>query len=299
MASRTTTGVSQETVTARLAFLDYVILVKPFIIALVLIATLSGMYIAAKTLPETSLIIWTLIGISLSTAGACTLNNYIDRDIDLVMKRTSTRPLPAGGIAPVKALYMGLALGLSSTAILWFFVNHVAALLSLAALFIYVVPYTLLTKRKTPYATFIGGVGGALPPIIGYAAVRPELDIYALALFTVIFAWQHPHFWSLALKYRFEYAKAGVRNLPVVRGVETTKRWITLWAAIMALVSTFPYFLGMAGVLYLVSALAIGLLFLGMAVRFLFSERQVDMSLFFFSLVHLPVIYCMMIVDII
>lgn len=298
MGNHPTAAVSRKATTARVALLDYVVLVKPFIIVLVLIATLSGMYIAAKALPETSLIIWTLIGIALSSAGACTLNNYIDRDIDLVMKRTSTRPLPAGAIAPAKALYTGLAMGFASTVIFWVFVNPVAALLSLAALFIYVVPYTLFTKRKTPYATFIGGVGGALPPIIGYAAVQPALDVYALALFLVIFAWQHPHFWSLALKYRFEYARADVRNLPVVKGVDTTKRHITAWATIMVFVSTLPYFLGMAGVLYLVSALAVGLLFLGMSIRFLVSDRQVDMSLFFFSLVHLPILYCMMIVDI-
>ena len=278
--------------------LDVAILFKPMIIGLVLVSTLAGAYIANKGVPPLGLVFWTLLGTGFATAAAAALNNYIDRDIDSVMKRTRSRTIPGGHIKPATALWSGLVIGTLAAVVLVLCVNPVAAGLAVAALFIYVVPYTLISKRRTPLATFIGGVGGALPPVIGYAAVKPELDVYALALFLIIFAWQHPHFWSLALKYRDEYAEAGVRNLAVVLGPEGTKRRIELWAAILAAVSLLPYFLGMVGSLYLYSALILGLVFLGMSTWFLLSGRKVAMSLFFYSIIHLPALYCVMVVDI-
>lgn len=283
----------------RFLLTEYLVLVKPFIIALVLIATLSGMYIAGGGLPQVSLIIWTLTAIGLATAGAAALNNFIDKDIDSIMERTQSRPLPAGSIAADKALLAGLSLSVLAVLTSYYLVNPMVALLNAAAIFIYVIPYTLITKRRTPIATFVGGVGGALPPVIGYAAVKPELDVVALALFLIIFTWQHPHFWSLALKYKGEYEKAGVNNLPVVRGYESTKRNIVLWATLMVPASVLPYILGMAGGLYLACALFSSGLFLSLAVWFLFSTRKVAMSLFAYSIIHLPFLFCMMVVDII
>ena len=223
------------------------IVVKPGITVMVLISTLAGMYMAHKGLPDSGLIFWTLFTTGLATAGAASLNNYWDRDIDFIMKRTRVRPLPAGKLSASKVLTTGLLLSILSVVISLITVNFTVAALLAASIFIYVVLYTILSKRQTPMGTFIGGVGGAFPPVIGYAAVRPELDVYALSLFLIIFTWQHPHFWSLALKYIDEYKMAGVKNHPTVLGVPATKKRIAIWAVIMAIVTTSPYFLGMAG----------------------------------------------------
>ncbi|MBI5814706.1 MAG: protoheme IX farnesyltransferase [Nitrospinae bacterium] len=297
MSGRVSTAEARQ-ISLKGVLLDHLALVKPGIIALVIVSALAGMYIAQRGLPAPALVFWTLLGTAFSTAGAAALNNYIDRDIDFVMRRTSGRPLPSGLISPLKALYCGLALSAISVVILTAHVNKAAALYSTAALFIYVIPYTLMTKRSTPLATFVGGVGGALPPVIGYAAIKPVPDIWALTLFLIIFAWQHPHFWSLALKYMDEYKSAGVMNLPVKRGVDETKRQIAIWAFVLAAVSILPYVVGMAGLFYLAGAMAAGVLFFSLSLWFVFSGRKVAMSLFFFSLVHLPLLYCLIIVDI-
>lgn len=299
MRDTVTTITKEKAGTWRALVLPCIIVSKPGIVALVLVATLSGMYMANHGLPGSALIFWTLLGVGLSTAGAAALNNYIDRDIDLIMKRTSGRPLPAGAVEPVNILVYGLAFSTLSVLVTGLFVNMITAVLIASAILIYVVAYTLLSKRRTPYATFIGGIGGALPPVIGYAAVKPELDVYALTLFLVIFAWQHPHFWSLALKYVNEYKAADVHNLPVVRGVKETKRQIALWAGILAIVSLAPYFLGMAGVYYLTTAIAIGAVHLFMSINFLLSTRKVEMSLFFYSIIQLPALFCVMLIDMI
>jgi protoheme IX farnesyltransferase len=215
------------------------------------------------------------------------------------MRRTSRRPLPAGSVKPLNVLIYGLSFSILSVVVTWLFVNITTALLTASAILIYVVAYTMLSKRRTPLATFIGGVGGALPPVIGYAAVNPALDIYALTLFLIIFAWQHPHFWSLALKYVNEYRAANVQNLPVVRGVKETKKQITLWAGILAMVSLAPYFLGMSGGYYLATAIAFGAVHLLMSINFLLSDRKVAMSLFFYSIIQLPALFCVMLIDIV
>lgn len=296
MAGRTIVE-AQSRVSARPALLAYTILTKPGIVVMVLISTLAGMYIAQRGLPSYHLIVWTLVGIAMSTAGAATLNNYIDRDIDSIMRRTSGRPLPSGGVQPHRALALGMALSILSSAVLYNYVNWLSALVSTAAIFNYVVMYTLWSKRTTPLATFIGGVGGATPPVIGYIAVRPELDLTALVLFLIIFAWQHPHFWSLALKYVDEYKAAGVMNLPVKRGVGETKRQIALWSVILAAVSLLPYLTGMTGLVYMAIATVSGLTFMAMSFWFLFSSRKVAMPLFHYSIVHLPLLFCVMLLD--
>ncbi|MBI4667391.1 MAG: protoheme IX farnesyltransferase [Nitrospinae bacterium] len=296
---QTTAASVERQVTIRSAVLDYLVLIKPGIVALVLVSTLGGMYIAQKGLPATPLVFWSLVGIALSTAGAATLNNFIDRDIDTIMRRTSGRPLPSGSITPKMALVIGLVTSALSVVVFAKYVNMMAMFLSTAAIFIYAIPYTLLSKRVTPLATFIGGVGGALPPVIGYAAVKPGLDVVAFTLFLIIFAWQHPHFWALALKYRDEYASAGVRNLPVARGVLETKKQILVWASLLAMVSTLPFIIGVAGKAYLACAMVSGVVFVAMSLWFLRSSRPVAMCLFHYSIVHLPLLFTVMVVDII
>ncbi len=276
----------------------YLIVTKPFIILMVLISTLSGMYMAHGAVPAGNLIFWNLLAVGLATGGAASLNNFIDKDIDRIMIRTRKRPIPSGKAQPGTVLAMGLSLSFVSVAISGIFVNGMVAFLNFSAIFIYVILYTAFTKRQTPMATYIGGVGGALPPVIGYAAIKPELDIYAFILFLLIFAWQHPHFWALALKYIDEYRAAGVQNHPVAMGVSATKRRIALWAGLMTVVTILPYTFGMTGVYYLVIALLVGGVHITMSLLFLISDSHLAMRIFFFSLAQLPILVTAMVLDI-
>ena len=279
-------------------FWPYIVVTKPGIVAMVIISAISGMYVAGSGLPAPSHhLFWLVFSIGLATAAAAALNNYYDRDIDLIMRRTSGRPLPSGAAAPMVVLLFGLTGSVVSVACAYEEINTLVAELLAASIFIYVVVYTMFMKRRTPMATFIGGVGGALPPVIGYATVNPILDKYALALFIIIFAWQHPHFWSLALKYIEEYRAAGVNNHAVALGVEATKRRIALWAGILAAVSLLPWYIGMTGWIYLTGAAILGLVNMAMTLTFLFSEARLAMRIFYYSLLHLPALYLLLLLD--
>ncbi|MDH5509082.1 MAG: heme o synthase [Nitrospinota bacterium] len=276
----------------------FLVVMKPGIVAMVIISALCGMYVAGPGLPTSSaLVFWTMFSIGLASAAAAALNNYIDRDIDLIMKRTSGRPIPAGSLSPAGVMIFGVTGAVISVAAAFEEINTMTAALLAASIFIYVVVYTLVMKRRTPWATFVGGIGGALPPVIGYTAVRPVLDQYALAMFLIIFTWQHPHFWSLALKYIEEYKAARVNNHAVVVGVEGTKRRIALWTFILAVVSVMPWYIGMAGGIYLAGALIFGIVNFAMAMVFLFSQARLAMRIFFFSLIHLPALYLLLLLD--
>ncbi len=279
--------------------LTYVALVKPWIVVMVLVSTLGGIFMAHKGLPDTSLIVWTLFGVGLATASAAALNNFIDTDIDARMKRTSRRPTASGAISPENALATGLVLAVSSVVVMSYGSTPVASSLCIASIFIYVVPYTYCLKRTTPLATFVGGIAGAFPPVIGYVAVKQQIDLSVLCLFLVLYVWQHPHFWALALKYRKDYTRAGVMNLPASRGVDETKKQIALWSVLLLIVSTLPYMVGMTGTLYLSVAVFTGALFVALSFWFLMSRQEIAMNLFFYSIVHLPMLYCAMVVDII
>ena len=195
-------------------FGTYWALTKPRIIELLLITTVPAMVLAARGWPGTWLVLSTLIGGTLSAGGANALNCYIDRDIDEVMRRTSRRPLPRHQIEPVDARNFGIALGLAGFAWLWAFTNLTAALLATAALLFYVFVYTLWLKRTTPQNIVIGGAAGAVPALVGWAAVTGGVGLAAWILFAVVFYWTPPHFWALALRYRDEYAAAAVPMLP-------------------------------------------------------------------------------------
>ncbi|MDH5679646.1 MAG: heme o synthase [Nitrospinota bacterium] len=274
------------------------VVIKPGIVAMVIISALCGMYVAGPGLPtSSSLVFWTMFSIGLATAAAAALNNYIDRDIDLIMRRTSGRPIPSGSLSPAGVMIFGLSGSVVSVTAAFEEINTLTAALLAASIFIYVVVYTLIMKRRTPLATFAGGIGGALPPVIGYTAVRPVLDEYALAMFLIIFAWQHPHFWSLALKYIEEYKAARVNNHAVVVGVEGTKRRIVLWSFILAGASVIPWYIGMAGGIYLAGALTLGVVNIAMTMTFLLSPARLAMRIFFFSLIHLPAVYLLLLFD--
>jgi protoheme IX farnesyltransferase len=249
----------------------YIALTKPRIIELLLVTTIPAMVLATRQVPGIQLghwawlTVWTLVGGTLAAGSANAINCYLDRDIDLLMARTRRRPLPAHEVDPERAVVFGLALGAIAFGVLAFFVNLLAAFLGLLAIAFYVVVYTMLLKRSTPQNIVIGGAAGALPPVIGWAAVTGNVGIPALVLFALVFYWTPPHFWALSLRIRKDYAAAGVPMLPVVRGVPETTRQIGLYTILMVAISLVLFAVARMGPIYLVAAVVLGALFLRQA----------------------------------
>jgi protoheme IX farnesyltransferase len=233
-------------------------LTKPRIIELLLVTTVPTMLLAARGLPSWWLVLVTLAGGALAAGSANTINCYLDRDIDAVMKRTSRRPLvnKQGAIKPAEALAWGIVLGIGATALLGLAANWLAAALADAAILFYVFIYTLLLKRRSPSNIVIGGMAGCFPVLVGWAAVTGTVAIPAVVLFTVIFLWTPPHFWALAMKYRDDYARANVPMLPVVASLEQVTRKIVVYsyAMVAATLALAPY----AGWLYTLVAAGLG-----------------------------------------
>lgn len=289
---------TEKVLTYRGTLRDYIILTKPGIVALVLITTLTGIYIGHRGMPAPALVFWILFGTGIAASGSTILNNFYDRDIDILMERTSSRPIPRGNISPSTALVSGISLIAISFLILSFFVNLLSAFLALTAAFFYVVVYTNFLKRRSPNATVIGGVSGALPPVIGYAAVSGRLSFEAIILFLIMFLWQPPHFWFLAIKYAEDYRKANIPAMPVSRGMFETKVKILIFNAALLPASLLPYFYGMAGKAYLVTALSLSLFYLISSIRLLFSKSEKNVFRFFYySILYLAIIFAVMVVN--
>ena len=246
----------------------YVALTKPRIIELLLITTIPAMVLATRDLPGVNwtnwgiVVFWTLVGGTLAAGAANAINQYLDRDIDLLMTRTRRRPLPAHSVEPEQALVFGILLGVVSVGLLAVFVNLVAAFLTLLAIGFYVFVYTLLLKRTTTQNIVIGGAAGALPPVIGWAAVTGHVELPALMLFALVFYWTPPHFWALSLRIAKDYAAAGVPMLPVVRGTAETTRQIFLYTVLLVAVSLIFFAVAQMGLVYLVAAVVLGAVFL-------------------------------------
>ncbi len=278
--------------------LDYVSLAKPRIIVLLLITALGGMMIASRGWPSTGLVMLTLLGGALAAAGAGAINCWIDRDIDAEMLRTRRRPIPEGRIAPQHALLFGVVLGVAAFVLLAFWVNVLAATLAVAGLLFYVLVYTLWLKRSTPQNIVIGGAAGAVPPLVGWAAVTHGIDLTAIYLFAIIFFWTPPHFWSLALRIRQDYARARVPMLPVVRGEHEAKRQILWYTLILVAVSLMLFVTGTVGLLYLAGALPLGGGFIVLAVLNLYDRRlRWTRPLFDYSIAYLAVLFAVMVAD--
>ena len=246
----------------------YLALTKPRIVELLLVTTVPAMLLAARDVPSLDagrllwLITWTLVGGSLAAGSANAMNCYVDRDIDEIMNRTRRRPLPAHDISPGAALVFGLVLGVVSVTLLAVMVNQLAAALTLLAIAFYVVVYTLLLKRSTTQNIVIGGAAGALPPVIGWAAVTGQLGFVPLLLFLIVFYWTPPHFWALSIRLVRDYAAAGVPMLPVVRGIEVTNGKILLYALLLVGLTLLLIPVGAMGLIYAVAATASGAWFL-------------------------------------
>ncbi|HVS46868.1 MAG TPA: heme o synthase [Verrucomicrobiae bacterium] len=277
---------------------DYYELVKPRIIMLLLITTAAAMVMAARGLPPLALLFWTLLGGALAAASAGTFNCIYDLDIDAVMKRTRERPLPAGRISIRRATIFAIVLGVTSFAILYFLANPLAAWLSLAGNVYYVAIYTMWLKRLTPLNIVIGGAAGAIPPLVGWAAVTGSIGAPALGLFALIFLWTPPHFWSLALVTENDYAAAKIPMLPNVSGDARTKREIVWYSIILVAASLVLYPLHVMGPFYFAAAAVLGGIFLLDAVRTMKDASQIwARRLFRFSLLYLALMCAFMVLD--
>ena len=276
----------------------YVRLTKPRIIELLLITTIPAMVLAAGGWPDTSLVVWTLVGGSLSAGGANAINNYFDRDIDRIMRRTAHRPLPMNEVSPAAALWLGSVLGLLGFLVLRLTSNLLAASISTLALLFYVFVYTMLLKRSTTQNIVIGGAAGAAPALVGWAAVTGSLALPAWFLFAIVFFWTPPHFWALSLKYRDDYAAAGVPMLPVVRGVAYTTRLIMIYSAELILITLVLVPVGSLGWIYMLSALGLGAVLMFHSYRVV-KQPERAMRMFVYSNVYLAALFASVLVDVI
>jgi heme o synthase len=283
---------------ARDVVLDYVSLAKPRIIPLLLITALGGMMMAERGWPSTGLVVLTLLGGTLAAAGAGAINCWIDRDIDGEMLRTRRRPLPDGRIAPRHALLFGIVLGLMAFVLLAFWVNVLAATLAISGLLFYVFVYTLWLKRSSVQNIVIGGAAGAIPPVVGWAAVTHRVDLTAVYLFAVIFLWTPPHFWALALRLRGDYARAKVPMLPVVRGEAAARRQIVGYTVVLVAVTLAVVLTGVLGPIYLAGAALLGAGFIALALVNLLARRQRwSRVLFDYSIAYLGLLFAVMVAD--
>jgi protoheme IX farnesyltransferase len=281
---------------ARQLLADYLELTKPKVQTLLLFTTITTMEIAGN--PPVSKIALTCLGGYLSAGGAGAVNHYYDRDIDAQMRRTAARPIPAGRISPRAALVFGLVLCALSFALLSLTVNLLAALLALGGFVGYVGVYTVWLKRRTAQNIVIGGAAGAVPPLVGWAATRGSVSWTAVYLFAIVFYWTPPHFWSLSLLMKDEYAHVGVPMMPVVRGERETRRQILLYALLLYAISQLPFCAGAFGVAYLGGSIVLGLAFIAGAVLLIRrGDRRTALRLYLFSLAYLALLFGTMVAD--
>jgi heme o synthase len=275
---------------ARSTFRDYLSLTKPRIIVLLVLTEVATMFMAARGLPSLTLVVWAALGGALASGGSGAINCWYDRDIDLVMARTCRRPLPSGRVLPWQALTFGIALIAASVIVFSLTVNVLAALLAFGGALFYVFIYTMVLKRTTSLNIVIGGAAGAFPPLVGWAAVRGDLEWPALALFVIVFLWTPPHFWSLALLLRDDYRTARVPMLPVLISTAGTHRRILLYVVALIIASLLPALAFGPGYAIGAGVLGAGYLALALWARSQGSSRAAAL-LFHYSLAYLALVF--------
>jgi protoheme IX farnesyltransferase len=276
----------------------YVALTKPRIIELLLVTTLPTMVVAERGVPSAGLVLATLVGGALAAGGANAVNMYVDRDIDRLMERTRQRPLVTGAVSPAGALVFAVALEMLAFVVLATFVNLLSAALAVSATIFYVFVYTLWLKRTSTQNIVIGGAAGAVPVLVGWAAVRDSLGLAPLVLFAIIFVWTPPHFWALAIRYRDDYQRADVPMMPAVVGFARTARQIVVYTVLLWAASLVFYPVARMGDLYLGAALLLGGVFCWQAVQLL-RQRTPEraMRLFAYSISYLTLLFAAMAAD--
>ncbi len=278
---------------------SYVALTKPRIIELLLVTTLPTMLVARRGVPSVTLMLATLLGGALAAGGANTMNMVLDRDIDRVMNRTRKRPLVTGAVTPRAATVFAVVLEVAAFAELWQWVNLLSAVLAVAATAFYILVYTLWLKRTSSQNIVIGGAAGAVPVLVGWAAVTDRLGWAPLVLFAVIVIWTPPHFWALAIRYREDYAAAHVPMLPVVATLRRTAQQILVYTVLLVAVTLLFAAVGHMGALYLVGALVLGALFIVFALRLRRDQTpRAAMALFRYSITYLTLLFVAMAGDV-
>ena len=281
---------------------QYWILTKPRVVALIVFTALVGMFLAVPGLPPLRETVLGLLGIWLAAASAAAINHVLDQRIDAVMARTHDRPLPTGGLRTAQAVTFAVVLGVASMLILWFGTNPLAAVLTFGSLIGYAIVYTGWLKRATPQNIVIGGIAGAAPPLLGWAAITGMQGAWdwahALLLVLIIFVWTPPHFWALAIFRREDYSRAMVPMLPVTHGVVYTRWQILLYTVLLFLATLLPWATGMSGVFYLGGAVVLGLVFVWHAWKLLDPPDEFyAMRVFNYSVVYLMALFAVLLVD--
>ncbi|MEX0619006.1 MAG: heme o synthase [Pseudohongiellaceae bacterium] len=271
---------------------------KPRVVMLMILTSVVGMLLAVPGMVPLDILLLGNLGIALVASSGAVVNHLIDRKVDSIMKRTHNRPLPQGRVDPWQATLFAAVIGVAGMVILLFGVNPVCAWLTLASFIGYAFIYTGYLKRATPQNIVIGGLSGAMPPLLGWSAVTGDIQPGALILVLIIFAWTPPHFWALAIHRKEEYAKTGIPMLPVTHGVRVTKIHILIYTAILMQVSIFPWMTGMSGLLYLASALVLGIGFLRWATRLMFRPTATTaIETFRYSIIYLALLFLALVVD--
>ena len=276
----------------------YLELCKLRVVSLIVFTAIVGMFLATPGMVPLNVLFFGTLGIGLAASSAAAINHVLDRHIDERMGRTRGRPIPTGGVTSAQALAFALLLGVVSMTLLVWQVNALTAVLTFGSLIGYAVLYTAWLKHATPQNIVIGGAAGAAPPVLGWTAVTGSVDPNSLLLFLIIFVWTPPHFWALAIAKRDDYANAGVPMLPVTHGVRFTSLQILFYTVLLVIVSILPYLTGMSGPAYLVGALALGAVFLSLALRMQRDQGfALSMRTFGFSITYLMALFALLLVD--
>ena len=281
-----------------LSWKNYLELCKPKVVLLIVFTAIVGMLLAVPGMPPLDLLIYGTLGIGLASSSAAAINHFIDQKADAEMARTHNRPLPTGELNSRNVLVFAGILGLAAMIILIVFVNYLTAALTFLSLIGYAIIYTIYLKHMTPQNIVIGGAAGAAPPVLGWCAITGEIHPHALLLFLIIFVWTPPHFWALAVAKRDEYANAGIPMLPVTHGAKFTRLQILLYTVLLLIVTLLPYLTGMSGLIYLATALILGLRFIYYAIKMMrHNDNKTAMKTFFYSINYLMLMFAALLID--
>ena len=282
----------------RASWRDYYEMCKPRVVFLMVLTSVVGMFLAVPGMVPIGTLVLGNLGIALVAAAGAVCNHLIDRNIDLKMKRTHNRPLPQGRVGPKQTIIFASAIGLSGMSILLLWINPLCAWLTLASFVGYAFIYTGYLKHATPQNIVIGGLAGAMPPLLGWSAVTGTIDPGAVILVIIIFAWTPPHFWALAIHRKDEYEKSGVPMLPVTHGEQVTKLHIIFYTGFLIVVSSMPYFIGMSGSFYLTAAMLLGAGFQFFSWLLLMKPGpRTAMNTFRYSIVYLALLFVALLMD--
>ena len=277
---------------------NYLALCKPRVVALIVFTAIVGMLLAVPGMPPLDNFLYGTLGIGLAASSAAAINHFIDQKADGEMKRTQARPLPMGELRSRQVLSFAALIGIAAMLILVIKVNILTAFLTFLSMIGYAVIYTVFLKKMTPQNIVIGGAAGAAPPVLGWTAITDYAHPHALLLFLIIFVWTPPHFWALAIARREEYAKADIPMLPVTHGVEFTRLQILLYTILLLITTLLPYLTGMSGLIYLLTAVVLGLGFIYFAVQMIRKkDNKTAMRTFGYSIIYLMLIFAALLID--